>query len=313
MSQTALLQQLRQETDPAAAQKIALELLDSSRRREMIDAAMRTLEEADLDDSARAVLRRSAWHYFERNRDDTGGLLREKLLRMLGRIGHPDDKDLYLRGLATYEIVPMMGEVTQNVRAVALVALALNDPDLAAVYATKLLSEIDSTSQFNGEPAVTAINLLNRHSRTATIYQYLLLGGLDAIEAGQNEVVGKALESLGAEFPVALYRELIDLFAERDRAMVNMGIITHIVDNHVRDLYPVIDDIMNKTRHDELHHYGAVMLAASRNDELIEQLYAQAKLSPLHRIPNYIEALELIPGDEKAEMLVWLQKRQAKA
>jgi hypothetical protein len=53
MSQTALLQQLRQADKPDAAREIALELLGSSRKREMVDAALRALEKADLNDSAR--------------------------------------------------------------------------------------------------------------------------------------------------------------------------------------------------------------------------------------------------------------------
>lgn len=307
---TTLLQQLRQADDPTAARDLALELLATARRREMIDAALHTLENAELDDRGRPALRGKAWHYFERHREDAGALIREKLLRMLVNIGHPDDRDLYLRGLSTYEIVPMMGEVTQNLRAVGLVGLAINEPDLALTHATRLLCEIDSTSQYNGEPAVTAINLLSQRGQAHTIYAFLLLGGLDALEAGQNEVVGRALESLGADFPAALFQQLIDIFLPRDRAVVSMGIVTHIVENHVRELYPVLDDLMTNTRHDELHHYGAVMLAASRDDELIERLYALAKRSTPHRIANFIEAVELVPGDEKNELLAWLRNRQ---
>jgi hypothetical protein len=311
MTQTSLLQQLRQTDDPREARSLALELLDSSKRREMVDAALRTLENADLDDSARPVLRRKTWHYFDHHREDAGALIREMLLRMLVKIGHPDERDLYLRGLATYEIVPMMGEVTQNLRAVSLVGLAQNEPDLALTHATRLLCELDSTSQFNGEPAVTAINLLSQRGQAHTIYAFLLLGGLDALEAGQNEVVSRALESLGADFPVALFQSLIDIFLPRDRAVVSMGIITHIVDHRVRELYDVVDSIMRDTRHDELHHYGAVVLAASRDDELVNRLYTLAKISPPHRLANFIEAVELVPGEEKNELLAWLRTRQA--
>lgn len=311
MAQTTLLQQLRQEQDPTTARDLALQLLDTSKRREMIDAALHTLEHADLTDAARPVLRRKTWQYFETPRDDAGALIREKLLRMLVDLGHPDDRDLYERGLATYEIVPFMGEVTQNLRAVSLIGLATNEHDLALTYAAKLLSELDSTSQFNGEPAVTAINLLSQRGQTAPIYTFLLLGGLDALEAGQHEVVGRALESLGRSFPAALYRELINVFLPRDRAVINMGIVTHIVENEAVDLYDVLDEIIKNTRHDELHHYAVVILAASRSPELIHRLYEHAKLSPAHRLANFIEAVELVPGDEKDAMLEWLQKRQA--
>lgn len=310
MSQVARLQQLRQETDPDRARDLALDLLDTSRKREMIDAALRVLEKADLTDDSRPVLRNKAWYYFENDNRDNGALIREKLVRMLADLGHPDDRDLYLRGVDTYEIEPFMGEVTQNLRAISLVGLAINDPDLAHIYATKLLSEIESTSQYNGEPAVTAINLLYQQGKTLPIYQFLLLGSMDALDVGRNEVVGKALESLGGRFPVDLYRKLIDLFMALDRAVINMGMVTHIVENQVRDLYDTLDDIISQTRHDELHNYGVVMMAASRDDDLIKRLYALAKLSPPHRLANFIEAIELVPGDEKDELLDMLRGRQ---
>ena len=309
MSQTTLLQQLRQEENPDIARDLALQLLGLSQKREMVDAALRTLANADLTDGARPVLRQKAVFYFENDSRDNGALIREQLVRMLADLGHPDERDLYLRGVDTYEIEPFMGEVTQNLRAVSLVGLAINDPDLAHLYATKLLSEIESTSPFNGEPAVTAINLLSQHDHPLPIYEFLLLGGMEAIDAGQNEVVGKALESLGSRFPIDLYRTLIDQFAERDRAVVSMGMVTHIVEHRIEALYDKLEDILTYTRHDELHNYGAVMMATSHDNTLIERLYGLAKLSSQHRLTNYIEAIELIPGEEKEELLESLRKR----
>ena len=309
MTQTSLLQQLKQTTEPDDAMALALQLLDQTRRREMVDAALRVLENSELDYSARPVLRKKALYYFENNHHDAGAFIREQLLRMLTVIGHSDERGLYLRGLNTYEIQPFMGEVTQNLRAVALVGLALIDADLASIHATRLLSESESTSKFNGEPAVTAINLLSQQRQVLPIYQFLLVGGLDALGSGQNEIVGKAMESLGGGFPVDLYRQLIALFAERDRAVVNMGIVTHIVEHKIHELYPDLDDIISQTRHDELHNYGVVMLAASRDDDLINRLFELAKLSPQHRVANFVEAIELVPGDEKNDLLAMLRAR----
>jgi hypothetical protein len=309
MSQVELLQQLRQTDDPTAARDLALELLRVSHRREMVDAALHTLQDAALTDDARPVLRAAALYYFEHDDRDNGALIREKLLRLLATLEHPEDADLFLRGVTTYEVEPMMGEVTQNLRAISLVGLALSDPDLAQIHATRLLSEIESTSQFSGEPAVTAINLLAQQRQTLPIYQFLLLGGIDALEAGQYEVVGKALESLGSRFPVDLYQQLTDLFLPRDRAVVSMGIITHIVENQVSTLYPLLDTILTSTRHDELHNYGVVMMAASRVTALEQQLFRLARLSTQQRLPNFIAALELVPGDEKDELLADLRRR----
>lgn len=307
MSDLARLRALHEAGDPAAY-PLALDLL-RSRRREVIDAALRALEGAPLTDRDRPPLRETFWHYDAHADHDKTQHIRENVTRLLVGIGHPDDRDIYLRGLATYEIQWGLGEVAQNLRAVALVGLGILDRELAAVHAARLLSELDTTSVFNGEPAVTAINLLSELNNALPIYSYLLLAGMDAIELGQYEVVGRALESLGADFPIAQYQALIDLFAPRDRAVVSMGIISHIVEHRVEPLYPVIETIMITTRHDELHHYAAVMMAAGRDPALTARLLRLADDSPSRRLPDFIEALELLPGPEKDDTLKRLRAR----
>lgn len=311
MTQSSLLQQLREADNPDTIQALALELLAVSKRREMIDVALRKLKDCPLQDTARPVLHDKALYYFEQHQQDAGGLLREQIIRLLMQIGHPNDRELYLRGLNTYEVQPMMGEVTQNLRAVCLIALAIHEPELAHLHAVRLLGETDSTSRYNGEPAITAINLLSQQGQPLPIYAYLLLHGSVALEGGQHELIGKALESLGAAFPSELYKLLLEQFAPRDRAVVNMGIITHIVENRVTSLYPALDDIITRTRHDELHNYGVVMLAVSRDETLRQQLYTLARRSPSHRINNFIEALELIAEPDKNELLDSLRQRLA--
>jgi hypothetical protein len=43
---------------------------------------------------------------------------------------------------------------------------------------------------------------------------------------------------------------------------------------------------------------------------LIARLFALAKLSPQRRVANFIEALELVPGAEKDDLLATLRARQ---
>jgi hypothetical protein len=314
MSDITRLRQLKEAGDTEAARDLALLMLSKSRRREIVDAALTALDD-DVPESARPTLRDLALYYFDTPNNDKTVAAREKLLRMLTHIGDPADIDLYLRGVNAYEKQPFLGEVAQNLRAVSLVGLALADMPLGNLYAVKLLSGIDDatgdvvTSVFNGEPAVTAVNLLARQGIVLPIYQYLLLAGLDALEMGLNEVVGKALESLGEDFPINLYQPLIDLFVPRDRALVSIGIISHIVEHKLDALYPAIETIITTTRHHDLHNYAVVMLAASRDTALMDILFTLAKLSPQHRIDNFIAALELVPGSEKDELLEQLNKR----
>lgn len=310
MADVTRLRQLLEENSLDAARDLALAMLGKSRRREVVDVALQALDGAQLVESARPVLRDLALYYFENPAQDKTIVAREKPLRLLTSIGNPADLDLYQRGVSTYEVQPFLGEVAHNLRAVSLVGLALVDSSLGSVYATKLLSEIDSTSVYNGEPAVTAVNLLARQGQTLPIYQYLLLGGLDALEAGLNEVVGRALESLGGDFPANLYAPLVELFLPRDRALVSMGIVSHIVENRVVSLYPAVEQIITGTRHHELHHYAVVLLAAARDEALTAMLYRLAKASPKHRVENFLAALELIPGEEKVSIAQLLNDRR---
>jgi len=310
MSDMTRLRQFVDDGASESARTLALNLLHKSRKREVIEAALRALENIELGDSARPILREKITYYMDDPGNDKTLFVREKIARFLTDIGSPNDMDIYRRGVNTYEIQPLLGEVAHNFRAVSLVGLGIANQDEGSLYATKFLSEIDSTSVFNGEPAVTAVNLLFRQNKILPIYQYLLMGGLDALEVGQNEVVGKALESLGENFPVELFRPLTELFVPRDRAVVNMGIISHILEHKVEPLYPVVEQIITETRHDDLHHYGVVMLAASRDSGLIARLYALAKIAPKHRIENFVEAVELTPGEEKDALLNFLKRKQ---
>lgn len=305
MSDIERLKTLRQAGKDAAARDLALEMLGRARRRDMVDAALYTLERVDLDDSVRPLLREKALYYFDQIKRDSGALLREKIVRLLAALNHPEDVDIYRRGLDAYEPQPVR-DVAQNLRAVSLAGLAQHDPATANFYAAKFLSEMDDISPFNGEPAITAINLLTQQSQPLVLYQYLVLGGLDALEAGLNEVVGKALESLGPDFPPALYAELTDLFAPRDRAVVSMGLMTHIVEHRVTSLYDRLEPIITGTRHDDLHHFAVILLAASRDNTLINLLFRLAKVSPPYRRASFIEALALVPTSEARELAVQL-------
>ena len=192
---------------------------------------------ATLTTRPRPLLRERASYYFDETQRDNGALIREQLLRLLLQIGHPDERDLWLRALHCYEIEPMMGEVTQNLRAIGLVGLAEHAPELAQLHATRLLHELESASRFNSEPALTALNLLAQQKQPLVIYGWLLASAAEALELALDELVGRALESLGADFPPGLYRPLLEQFAVRDRALVSMGLATHIVESRAQSLY----------------------------------------------------------------------------
>lgn len=310
MKLAAVARQLEQAQDEAERRDLALKLLERSRRREHVDAALRALEGSDLDDDARPLLRERAHHYFEETRRDNGALIREQLLRLLLGIGHPDERDLWLRALHCYEIEPMMGEVTQNLRAIGLVGLAMHEAELAQLHALRLLHEPESASRFNGEPALTALNLLAQQEQASLIYAWLLASAGEALDLALDELVGRALESLGDDFPADLYRPLLERFARRDRALVSMGLATHIIASRSASLYDALETILVKTRHDDLHQYILVLLAGARDADLERRLLALARRSPPRRRANFLAALDLLPAEPERELLALLRQPQ---
>ena len=196
--------------------------------------------------------------------------------------------------------------MAQKLRTAALIGVPEIDPELAQLYAVKLLSEVGDTSDFSSEPALTALNLLVRYERWQPIYQYLLL--VRDYKPEYADVVSHALESLPADFPAALYAAAAHKFIERDQPVEQTGIVGYIVEQHRADLYPLLEQIVAKTRYGDLHRYAVIQMAAAREPALNQMLFALAKRSSLEHIPNFIEALELVPGSD--EMLKLLRSRR---
>ncbi len=299
-----MAERLKATGDPAAA----LELLSATTARSQVEAALAALKRAALDDRARPALRERLDFYFEHIDKDRGATLREALIRLLIGIGHPDDLDLYLRAVELHEGVPplMQIDVAQMLRAAALAGIAEIDPELGQLYAVRLLSEVSDTSDFSGEPAVSALGLLARYERWQPIYQYLLL--VDNYKAEYADVVSRALEGFEADFPAALYAAAAQRFIERDQPVEQTGIVGYVVEKRRGDLYPLLERIVSHTRFDDLHRYAVIQMAAARDPALNDLLFALAKRCPLERVPNFMEALVLTPGS--GEVVALLRSRR---
>ncbi len=181
------------------------------------------------------------------------------------------------------------------------------DGELAALHAVKLLGEVSDASDFSGEPALTALNLLVRSERWLPIYQYALL--IDGYKAEYADVVSRALESFPADFPASPYTSLAQRFIARDQAVEQTGIIGYVVDHRRADLYPLLEQIVTTTRSDDLHRYCVIQLAAARDPALNALLFALAKRCPLDRVAHFIEALELTPGSDEVLKLLRTRNR----
>lgn len=310
-TQSELAAGLRRAETAADTRDAALRLLARTNSRALLDECLRALGSppvlATLDASNRPVLRRKCLSYFEEPRRDKAGLLREALTRLLVHIAHPSDCDIFQLGVATYHLQPVT-DVAQNLRAVALAGLAAQDSPLALLYAVRFLGE-EHTSVFNCEPAMTALDVLVASEQRLPIYQFLLRAGASMAQTGRGELVGKALESLGADFPTPLYAQLLAQYHEIDQATASMGIINCVIESRQATLYDQLDSLIMQTQHVDLRRYGLVMMAVARDEALNERLLRMARLARLDDVPLFIEALEICQHDSRDELMDMLRRR----
>ena len=310
-TQAELYQHLRRAIEAEDRRDLSLQLLAQTNSRQYLDDCLRALNaapvRATLDESHRETLREKCLGYFAENKRDKAGMLREGLTRLLVHIEHPADADIYKLGVETYYLQPV-DDVAQNLRAVALAGLAPIDPQLACLYAARFLGETH-TSVFNCEPAMTAIDVLVTSSQRLPIYQFLLRGGEGMARSHRGELTGKALESLGADFPLHLYEELIAQYQEIDQPTASTGIINFIIEGRAEALYDRLEQVILSTRDTDLRRYGLVMMAAARDEELGERLLRLAGVARRDDLPLFIEAVDICHLPQREEMAEKLRQR----
>ena len=121
-----------------------------------------------------------------------------------------------------------------------------------------------------------------RYERWQPIYQYVLL--IDGYKPEYADVVSRALESLPADFPAALYAAAARRFIERDQPVEQTGIVGYMVEHHRAELYPAAGtDRRQDAATGDLHRYAVIQMAAARDPALNELLFALAKRCPLER------------------------------
>ncbi|MCY4145202.1 MAG: hypothetical protein OXE95_01875 [Chloroflexi bacterium] len=310
-TQSELAEALRHADTATDKRDAALRLLARTNSRALLDECLRALGSspvlAALDEGHRPILRRKCLRYFEEPRRDKAGLLREALTRLLVHIAHPADGDIFQLGVDTYHLQPV-ADVAQNLRAAALAGLAPIDPPLARLYATRFLGE-EHTSVFNCEPAMTALDVLAASEQRLPIYQFLLRAGESMAQTGRGELVGKALESLGADFPAPLYAQLLTQYREIDQATASMGIINCVVAGRQAALYDQLEMLILQTRHVDLRRYGLVMMAAARDEALSERLLRMARVARREDVPLFIDALEICQHAGRDDLAASLRRR----
>ena len=156
---------------------------------------------------------------------------------------------------------------------------------------------------------MTAVDVLVASNQRLPLYQFLLRSGESMARSGRGELTGKALESLGEDFPLHLYAQLIDLYQAIDQPTASMGIINWVIERRAEALYDRLENVISDTTDVDLRRYGLVMMAVARNVELSERLLRMARLARMDDLPLFIEALEICQHEERDVTLATLRRR----
>lgn len=258
---------LRNASTSEERREIAIDLVERARDLEVVRAALTVLA-GERDPALRAVLHvKYEWCESAPTKRDSSGFIRADIVRALHPIVQPADDHLLRRAMTTYQMQGLY-ELCAELRATALHVMMDLDPDTAALFAARFLT--DPLTSFSGEPALTAVRVLSVQQRLEPLF------ALASSEQGNAQVVGEALRSLADLRP-----ELVDLLVERhidsEDGQITLGLFDLLLGHRERSRWY---DLMLRylVTTEDLDMYGIIVtsIVASRDQHLIGALQALA-------------------------------------
>ena len=274
------LDRLRNASTPEERREIAINLVERSRDLEVVRAALIVLAD-ERDPALREVLHQKyEWCEVTPTKRDSSGFIRADIVRALHPIVQQADDDLLRRAMTTYQMQGLY-ELCAELRAAALRVMNDLDPDTAALFAARFLT--DPLTSFSGEPALTAVRVLSVQQRLEPVF------ALASWNEENAQVVGEALRSL-----VDLRPELVDLLVERhfdaEDGQITLGLFDLLLGHRERSRWY---DVMLRylVTSNDLDMYGIIVtsIVASRDQHLIGTLRA---LASDERDPGRLQLLQ---------------------
>jgi hypothetical protein len=200
---------------------------------------------------------------------DPAAHVRAGIVRVLLALADTRDLDIGLRAAETFESVNGT-DGTSPLRSLGLKLLAATDRDLLPYIAVE---HVNHRSEFNQEPANTALQLLAGAGNELSVYQCLF-----SKEDHEPELVAAAFEFL-ADAPAMVMSRLIAKFmasalVRRDEWLLTT-IAETVVKREVEDAYGSLAAMMAGRVSDELYGYVAMLLASTNRAPLLAILDEQ--------------------------------------
>jgi len=223
-----IIQELRAlSSDPQAQAEYAVSLLKPEQRLDAILASLKALCELPTPEARQPLLQ--FYDHFASNgtKRDPGAHIRRAILDALRPIALLDDIPLLVDAITTFEFLPpKFAEDAGMLRSGAL--LILNDLDdlLPGYYAVRLLVD-GYTEEMSGEPALTAVRVLESQDQMLPLYQFALSNN----NPKMADVVSECLRSLRG-MPEELIPSLIERFDQSNDGAILVGLYELLVNHH---------------------------------------------------------------------------------
>lgn len=271
------LARLRQD-DAEAALALSIDTIGRERAHRVLEPSLDILSQAVPlpDDRIRALARdalRTRFIDLTENgvRFDQDCDLRVRIVKLLREVATPEDRDIAERGVRTIQLQPPARiDVAQALRGQSLLLLDRFDQKRSGFYAVEFIHDLH-VSRFNGEPAVTAIQLLAARGEVLAIWAIARRPDL------QSDVLAQAFASL-RQAPTDLQTEaLVD---HLDRALTEgpcdeaTALVAGeaIILNGLSAAYPRAIALLSETTNPHLFLYLATAAARSPDRDLRAQL-----------------------------------------
>jgi hypothetical protein len=246
--------------EPEAQLALAVHYVERSTNLEVLRRAL-SIVQAAVDPAARPALHRA----FARSdaKNDSGGFVRAAIVRALRPIVHPDDQSLLEQGLVTYQMVGMY-DTAGELRGASLLALNDLNPDLAALYAARFLT--DPRNGNSGEPALTSLRILAAQQNLAPVFAFA------AWRQGSTDLNGEALRLL-VDLPESLVHLLLETYREREDEQELLGLYDLLLAHPARTRFRgEIEQFLRTTGLLDLYGLVAMQVVVSRDPDLIQML-----------------------------------------
>lgn len=231
---------------------------------------------------------------------DQGCVMRGNIITILTAIADPRDASVAERAIETREKV-FGDDVSYALRARGLRMLARVAPDVLPFYAVE---HLDDYTDYDGEPAATAIRLLAATGNFAALYAWLRGPGMES----PNLV--RAFDAF-TEAPTEIVRRFVDGTIESAMRRQDETLCTvlaeSIVNLEIEGLYSALSALMSGRISDELYSYLAMLLAATNRAPLLAVLEEQ--LNRGRRPKLVLAALQVRPTDEQQAMVARWEAR----